>query len=251
MPHRTGSEATLVEKSALLIAPGLSVVLLAGCSGGGGASAPPVFPGEAAMNAYLQSAHHSSLYATDSAGKTYTLQVDRVPRPTQTMFNRTSAYAADDTFTLTKGAAPPTVTQSLSLFLLNPYVPVGSVYGAPCHSYYCSFPLRGVVTSSFPLPQTLNVGDTVVVANFTYTSYQNPRVPTLDGYETDGYSVIPETSWTRLLCLDAATSGVTAQGTADGIGEVPQTDCYAVDTSGTATLISVTKSVAGVTLTFR
>ena len=70
VPHRTGSEPTLVEKSALLIAPGLSVVLLAGCSGGGGASAPPVFPGEAAMNAYLQSAHHSTLYATVSAGST-------------------------------------------------------------------------------------------------------------------------------------------------------------------------------------
>ena len=185
MPYRTSSETTLVETSALLIAPGLSVVLLAGYGGGGGASAPTVFPGEAAMNAYLQSAHHSTLYATDSAGNTYTLQVDRVPRATQTMFNGTSAYATDDTFTLTKSGAPPVVTHLLTLFLLNPYVPVGKVYGAPCHSYYCSYPLQGVVTSSFPLPQTLNVGDSGLVANLTYTSYHNPRVPTLDGYETD------------------------------------------------------------------
>ena len=87
-------------KRARLIAPGLSVALSAGCSGGGGASAPAVFPGEAAMNAYLQSAHHSTLYATDSAGNTCTLQVDRVPRVTQTMFDGASAYATADTFTL-------------------------------------------------------------------------------------------------------------------------------------------------------
>ena len=102
--------------------------------------------------------------------------------------------AGDNTFTLTQRRAPPVVTQLLTLFLLNPYVPVGKVCGARCPSYYCSHPLQCVVTSSFPPPQTLNVGDFGVVANLTYTSHRNPRAPTLDGYETDAYSVIPDSA---------------------------------------------------------
>lgn len=247
----TSRKGALVETSALLVAPGLSIVLIAGCGGGGGGGAP-TYPGEAAMNAYLQAAHHSTLHATDSAGNAYTLQVDRVPQATQRMFNGTSAYSTADTFTLTKSGSPPAITQSLSFFLLNPYVPVAKVYGEIFGGYYDISPVfSGVVTSSFPLPTTLTVGDSGVVANVTYSSNRTRAVATVDGYESDTYSVTVDTAWTELLCLDAAVSGVTSQGTADGLGSVPETDCYAVDTSGKATLVAVTKTVAGETLTFR
>lgn len=92
MPVRTNGELTLVEAHARLVAPGLSIVLIAGCSGGGGASQPPP-SAEAAMNAYLQVAHHTTLKATDSSGNNFVLQVSRVPHATQTMFNGTSAYS--------------------------------------------------------------------------------------------------------------------------------------------------------------
>lgn len=252
MSIRTNSELTLLETRALFIAPGLSVVLLTGCGGGSGASDLPPSAGEAAMNAYLQVAHHTTLNAADSSGNNFMLLVSRMPKATQTMFNGTSAYGTEDTFTLTKNGAPFSITQSLSFFVLNPYAPVGKVYGGLFgNCYYCAYAFHGVVTSSFPLPATLKVGDSGAVASLTYYSDRARAVPTLDGFEADTYSVIPDSAWTRLLCLASEISGITSQGTADGFGKVPETDCYAIDAADTATLVEVTKSVAGETLTFR
>ena len=166
MMLRTACRRALVETSARLIAPGLSMVMLAGCGGGGGGNSASEVLGpsaEAAMNAYLQVAHQSTLNATDSGGNKFTLQLSRIPTSTQTMFNGTSAYSMRDTFTLTKNRAPFAITYVDSFFVLNPYAPVGKDYSesnGPSGFYYQSSTLlRGVVTSSFPLPARWTVGD--------------------------------------------------------------------------------------------
>ena len=234
---------------------GFALGALGGCGGGGGGTSTlPSFPGEAAINAYLQVAHHSTLSAVDSAGNNYTLQVDRVPSASTSMFNGSLANSTEDTATLTKGSAPPTITQSITYFLLNPYVPLGKDYGTLFGGcFFCSVRFHGVVTSSFPLPVALMVGDSGAVANLTYTGYlPRPGVPTLDGYETVTYSVSATPASTlSLLCLDSAISLVTPQGMADGFSDIPETDCYTISASGTATLVSVAKSVGGLMLTFK
>jgi len=42
-----------------------------------------------------------------------------------------------------------------------------------------------------------------------------------------------------LLCLEPQITGVSGQGGADGLVDGTETDCYTVDSAGTATLVSV------------
>ena len=68
--------------------------------------------------------------------------------------------------------------------------------------------------------------------------------------ETSKYSVIANDSTSLLLCLHSTISGVTAQGTTDGLANGTETDCYAVDASGHAELASIALTIDGTALTF-
>src|SRR6516164_5174172 len=227
--------------------------LAAGCGGGGvngGSPTPAVSPeaatnlssapGAMAMATYRQGAHKYTLKASNGANS-YTLRVSNVPNAGTTKFNGAApAYSSVDTVTLDENGVMIANTVSTDYFLLNPYVPLGRVSstGSP----------YGVVTSSSPLPTTLEVGSSGDMDSLTY--YHDSGMSTLDAQEDVTYSVKANNTTTLLLCEDSSITNVTAQGTADDLVDDSENDCYKVDAGGNAALISVTLTVNGVTLTF-
>ena len=227
--------------------------LAAGCGGGGvngGSPTPAVSPeaatnlssapGAMAMATYRQGAHKYTLKASN-AGNSYTLQVSSAPNAGTTKFSGAApAYSSVDTVTLYENGVMIANTVSTDYFLLNPYVPLGRVSstGSP----------YGVVTSSSPLPTTLEVGSSGDMDSLTY--YHDSSMSTLDAQEDVTYSVKANNTTTLLLCENSSITNVTAQGTADDLVDDSENDCYKVDAAGNAALVSVTLTVNGVTLTF-
>jgi len=241
-----------MKPGSLIIVSSMCATLAAGCGGGGNGSsqAPAVSPaaatnlssapGAMAMATYRQSAHKYTLKASN-AGNSYTLQVSSVPNAGITKFNGAApAYSSVDTVTLDENGVMIANTVSTDYFLLNPYVPLGRVSssGSP----------YGVVTSSSPLPTTLDVGSSGDMDSLTY--YHDSSMSTLDAQEDDTYSVKANNTTTLLLCEDSSITNVTAQGTADDLLDDSENDCYTVDAAGNAALVSVTLTVNGVTLRF-
>jgi hypothetical protein len=242
-----------MKPGSLIIVSSMCATLAAGCSGGGGngssqapvvspAAATNLFsaPGAMAMATYRQAAHKYTLKASN-AGNNYTLQVSNVPNAGTTKFNGAApAYSSVDTITLDENGVVIANTVSTDYFLLSPYVPLGRVSstGSP----------YGVVTSSSPLPTTLEVGSSGDMDSLSY--YHDSNMGTLDAQEDDTYSVKANNPTTLLLCEDSSITNVTAQGTADDLVDDTESDCYTVDASGNAAMVSITLTVNGVTLTF-
>jgi hypothetical protein len=242
-----------MKPSPLIIACSMCATLAAGCGGGGGNGSSPVAavspaaatnlssaPGAMAMASYRQGAHKYTLKASN-AGNSYTLQVSSVPNAGTTKFNGAApAYSSVDTVTLDENGVMIANTVSTDYFLLNPYVPLGRVSstGSP----------YGVVTSSSPLPTTLEVGSSGDMDSLTY--YHDSSMSTLDAQEDDAYSVKANNTTTLLLCEDSSITNVTTQGTADDLVDDSESDCYTVDAAGNAALVSVALTVNGVTLKF-
>jgi hypothetical protein len=192
------------------------------------------------MATYRQGAHKYALKASN-AGNSYTLQVSSVPNAGTTTFNgATPAYSSVDSVTLEENGVVIANTVSTDYFRVDPYVPLGRVSstGSP----------YGVVTSSSPLPSTLDVGSSGDLDSLTY--YHDSTMSAVDGSEGVTYSVESDNSTTLLLCEDSSVTNVTVQGTADDLVDDSESDCYTVDASGNAELVSVTLTVNGVTLTF-
>jgi hypothetical protein len=197
-------------------------------------------PGEAALAAYQQTTHSYTLSASDSSGNSYTLQVDSHPNAgTITFAGDAPAYstvaALDLKLNGTLGGSVAS-TVSTSYYLLNPYVPLGKAVnsGSP----------YGLVTTSTPLPTTFDVGHSGSIYSLTY--YHDSTRAVLDGTETASYSVSARDSATLRMCLSFVLSDVTLVGGSDGL--VPgqeETDCYSVDASGHADLISVAIMMSG------
>jgi hypothetical protein len=215
-----------------------------GGSGGGGGGPPANLssaPGEKSLDDYRQVSHQYTLNASNS-GNTYTIQLSSVPNSGTTTFNGSApAYSSTNTLALSKNGVLVTNSISTLYYLLNPFVPLGAVSstGTPF----------AVVTSFFPYPATLNVGDSGAVDNLTF--YHDSTMSTLDADETNTYSVAANNSTSLLLCLNSTTSSVTAQGTADGMADATESDCYTISGSGTVSLVSITLTVNGVTLNFK
>lgn len=198
-------------------------------------------PGEAALEGFLQASHQYSL-STTYGGNSYTVQIYSSPNSGTTTFNgHAPAYSTSDTVNLYQNGAPLASSASTSYFLLHPYVPLGSV-GSTGSPY-------AVVTSWSPFPVTLTVGSSGPGADIT--TYHDSSRYVLDAYEVDTYAVSANNPSTLSLCLNSAFSNTTAQGTNDGLGNGTESDCYTVDASGHAVLVSITVVVSGVTLTFQ
>jgi len=233
--------------------PAITIVVLMGLSacgggsvgvvGGSGTPALSAAPGEAAVVNYLQGTHQYTLNATDSSGNSYIIQLSSHPNAATSTFNgEAPAYSTVDTLILQKNGASVANSISTSYYLLNPYVPLGKTFttGTP----------YGLVTSSTPIPTTLNVGNTGSVDSLTY--YHDSTKAFIDANETATYSVDANNSATLLMCLSFVLSDVTVVGTGDGLAPNTETDCYTVDASGTANLVSIALApVNGETLDFK
>jgi len=127
-------------------------------------------------------------------------------------------------------AVPAASALTTNYYLMNPYVPLGIVSGAGTP--------YGVVTNLVPLPTTLTVGESGILADLTY--YHDSTRTVTDADETVAHSVMVNDSTTLLFCLSATFSNVTAQGLTDGMANGAESDCYAVGSAGNVTLASVT-----------
>jgi hypothetical protein len=231
----------------VLVLSVLGSAVLSSCGGGGsGTNLMPAnlgsAPGDAAMAAFLQATHHAMLSATDSMSNSYTLQIDQVANAGTTTFERSApAYSATSTVSLSQNGTQFARTVDTSYFLLNPVIPLGKVNstGSP----------YAIVTSSTPIPVTLTVGSSGAFDNVTY--YHDSTKAVVDANEVDTYSVAANNSSSLLYCIQSAISGTTLQGSADGMADGTETDCYAVTSAGVATLVSASVSVGGGTLKFQ
>jgi hypothetical protein len=243
------SHLTQVLKCALRTMAACCGLLALSACGGGGRGGGPVLagnlssaPGDATMVAYFQATHHVSLSATDSMSNNYTFQLDQVPGSGTTTFKgMANAYSTTDTVTLTQNGTTIGSSVDTSYALLNPFVPLGKVNstGTP----------YAEVTSSTPIPMTLTTGTSGSFANVTY--YHDSTKAIMDAMETSTYTVSANTPTSLLYCIQSIISGTTAQGTADGMGNGTETDCYTVTAAGVATVVSVTIAVPGGTLKFQ
>ena len=246
----------------------VSIVVLTACGGGGGEagssssmSAMPSMdpmpmpmtpmpmpmnmqaaPGEEALVGYLRTPHQQMLSA-ESSGRSYSLDVNSAPSSGTTKFNGSApAYSTANNLTVTQSqaAAPLASRVTTAYYLMNPYVPLGSTSssGSP----------YAVVTNYLPFPTVLRVGTSGMVDNLTY--YHDSTMNTMDANETVEYAIRANDSATLFLCLSDTVSNVTAHGTADGLANGAETDCYTVDAKGHAALSSITLTVNGTTLRF-
>ena len=246
----------------------VSIVVLSACGGGGGEvgssssiSAMPSMdpmpmpmtpmpmpmnmqaaPGEEALVGYLRTPHQQMLSA-ESSGRSYSLDVNSAPSSGTTKFNGSApAYSTANNLTVTQSqaAAPLASRVTTAYYLMNPYVPLGSASssGSP----------YAVVTNHLPFPTVLKVGTSGMVDNLTY--YHDSTMSTMDANETVEYAIRANDSATLFLCLSDTVSNVTAHGTADGLANGAETDCYTVDAKGHAALSSITLTVNGTTLRF-
>jgi hypothetical protein len=224
----------------------LALISLSACGdgGGGGTSTPSNLssaPGEAALLAYVQSSQSATLTATND-GNTFTLDVGFAPgNGTTTFEGHGPAYSSVETLTLKENGTLLTTNVSTGYFLENPYTPLGKVYGT-------GSPFA-LVSNFTPFPTTLTIGATGPVDDITL--YHDDTMAVVDGNGTETYTVQANNPTTLLFCINSVTSNVTAQGTADGLADDTEIDCYTVDAAGTATLVSITLNVEGTTLDFQ
>jgi hypothetical protein len=224
-----------------------TVTLLAGCGGGGGSIAaqpqPNLMsaPGEQSYSKFLQTNSTGTLNASNG-GDTYSIQYSFTAATTTTTFNGSApAYSTTAALVIGKNSQQVGTGTATTYYLLNPYVPLGQVElgGSP----------YAVVTSSTPLPTTFTVGDSGSIYNQTY--YHDSTMTVLDASESLTYSVQANTPSTIKFCTTSQISGVTAQGTTDGLADGSETDCFTIDASGNMTFVSVSVSVGGVNLVFQ
>ena len=151
------------------------------------------------------------------------------------------AYGEILTITLKKNGVLDSISNMVAYYLLDPVVPLGK------SSYYGSTPW-GIVTSSFPLPAMVTVGNTGDFYILTY--YHDLTMSTVDAFETSTYSIAANNSTTLLFCLNSTISDVTAQGSLDGLANGTESDCYTIDAAGTVELASIAMTINGVRLNF-
>ncbi|HBZ71152.1 MAG TPA: hypothetical protein DEP35_16035 [Deltaproteobacteria bacterium] len=191
------------------------------------------------MASYLQSSHQYML--NEQGSGMYSLQFSSVPNPGTTTFDGMGpAYSIVETVTVDANGMAIGSGTTTFYFLLNPYVPLGEVSSLATP--------YGVVTSTNPFPATLNVGDSGTLD--TATLFHDATMTVVDATLTVSYMVTANDSSTLLLCLNATTSAVTAQGTTDGLANGSESNCYTVDAAGNVTLESISLTVSGTPLKF-
>jgi len=227
----------------VLLAGVLVAVGLAGCGGGDGGLTTNLdsAPGESALSAFMQSSHQYTLQGS-YGGSSYTLQLTNTPNAGTTTFNGFApAYSTVQTVTISQGGTMLASDSSTIYFSIGPFQPLGSI-GSGGVPY-------AVVASPNSLPATIRVGDSGTFASWVY--YHDATQAVIDADETETYVVSANNASTLKVCLTSVISNVMYQGEQDGMAAGTETDCYAVNAAGSATLLSVAVSVNGATLTFQ
>lgn len=223
----------------------LSAVLMASCGGGSsnlGSTNLTSAPGDAALTAYLQASHQATLSATDSSGNSYVLQTSLTPNAGTVTFDGHSGLLSSAAIVsiAKNGVTVAGPSSTTNYYTLGPYTSYGSA-GSTGSPY-------AVASSNAALPATIKANDSGTLDDLTF--YHDSTKAAVVATAVESYAVSARNATTLLMCLNTVTSGVTAQGTADGLSDGTESDCYTVDSAGNAVLLSITVTVSGGTLTF-
>lgn len=232
-----------INRLAIASAVGSLALTLSAC-GGGGSSSPAAAnlqsaPGQAAIAAYYTSSQSGTLNGTDSSGNAYTFQYSLTPIVGTTAFEGHAANSATRSVTITRTGGGSANDISTIYFGVNPFTLYGSQLSSGPYS---------VVTNFIAVPATITVGQNGPLGTGTY--YHDSTKSIVDGQFTATYAVNGDTPSSVMFCETSVISGTTGQGTADGLANGSETDCYRVGSSGTAVLATLTVTVNGVTLNF-
>jgi len=236
----------LIFRLGVVSAGALLALAACGGGGGGGTTPPPAnlssAPGQAAISAYVQSSHQYTLNAKDTSNNTYVLQLSYAPNAGTSTFNGTpNANSRTVSLTLSKNGVLVSNSISTSYFTLSPVTTLGGTYASGIPFF--------LAANQSALPTTLTVGASGPLDTLTY--YHDSTQGAVDATAVQTFSVMANNSTTLIFCANTVVSNVTAQGTADGMANSTESDCYTGDASGNATLSYITLSVSGVTLTFK
>ena len=222
-----------------------TAALLTACGGGGGSGGiTPVplasAPGDAAIGGYYTTAHNGTLSATTSAGS-FTFQYTLAPTSGTTTFEGNVVSGSTQTATLTSNTGTQTTAVGTEYFTTAPFHLYGSVSGTS--------QVYTVYGTPTPLPTTVSVGQSGQLGSGIH--YRDSTKAVVDGIVTNSWTAQADSATTLLLCLTSVDSGTTPAGTADGVGDSTEVDCFHVDAAGTATLASITITANGTSVTFR
>jgi hypothetical protein len=211
----------------------MSLLIIAGCGGGGSNSPTP--------QQNLQSARAPSqpmtiasttLTATDSSGNTWTATYSETPGGVA-MFNGQNATISAISLTVSENGAVVATEDSTAYYLTSPYSPLG-LSGTTSGTAWTA-----VVNSFTPLPSTLTVGASGPLGSFTYYDGMMNNIGSL----TETYTVTAGSPSALFLNIDAA-------GMINGVQET-ETLTYSIASDGTlSALTQVVITVNATTYTF-
>jgi hypothetical protein len=224
-------------KARTLFAAVLLASALSGCGGSGGGSAQPAasgstFPVAAAVSA-LQQMIRTYTLTSGSGVNTYVAQYSFEPGPVTT-FEEHIASTTNVTFSATQNGNVPKYFSLIAYFQDNPYLGWGGVAN---NGQYV------VDSSQQLLPASAAIGQSGPVD--TVTTYADSSKQSVVLVTTQTWSLAANEASTAWWCINSAFAPTT------GPASAPESECYAMDTSGNITGMMLTTTVNGQSLTFR
>jgi predicted small lipoprotein YifL len=214
------------------------VSTLAGCGGGGGDAAPvaataaTIFPVDAAVQAFLTSAHSFNANYTDPTNKDlYTLAYSYVPGG-DSVFEGKAAKTANFAVNIKKNGATQGTSSQVSYFQIGPVKSLGATLGTGEYI---------VAGTQLPFPATGKVGDVGTLGSST--SYTSASKTSVYATTVNTWELQADTASTAYLCLNSSikyTNGTSAVGA----------ECYKINTSGAILGNKLTITINGQSATF-
>jgi hypothetical protein len=214
--------------------------LLGACGGSGGSgngapdpNAPATsFPIAAAASAFAQTLHTYTLTA-GSGALTYVAQSSYEPGSVTT-FEEHIASTANVTFSITQNGNVLQYSSAVAYFQDNPYLGWGSVANDGKYA---------VDTGQQTLPASASVGQSGPLQ--TVTTFADGSRASVLMVTTQTWSLLANNAATAWWCTNSSFAP------ASGPAIAPQSECYAIDSSGNVSAMMFITSVNGQPLTFR
>ena len=223
----------MVSRTLAVCLQSISLLVLAGCGGGGSNSPAPQQNLQSARGpAQPMEIPSTTLTATDSSGNTWTATYGSTAGG-MAMFNGQNATTSMIALTVSENGAAVATEDSTAYYLTNPYSPLGLSGTANGVAWTAG------ISSYTPLPTMLTVGASGPLLSATYYDSTMTNIGSL----TETYTVTEDSPTSLFLNIDAA-------GTINGVQET-ETLTYSIASDGTVSALTQAQiTVNGTTYTF-
>lgn len=215
------------------------VLLLYGCSGGGGsapATAPAVVPAiqiplAGAISSFMQTNHSYNLSGMIGADN-YTVQISFTPGAGCTFAGNPASSMMLSAILRKNGVVVSTDTET-QCFDASPYKEWASIDGSGNYT---------IASNQQLLPSTASVGQSGAFASFT--TYMGSSSLLVDSRTVETWSVEPDTATTVWACFISTVTEMFSGTTTD-------TECYKIDQTGNVSAVKFTININGQSVTFQ